>query len=352
LVGPDDVPRLPEATSDATAIFIVGLDWPSGSYRLQLSTGQDSYQTEPLLTVANDARLFALPPLPQGWTPVEANFANQVKLLGYVLPTRRAEPGAALPLTLSWQSLAPVLPDLLTYAVLLDANRQPYGSVDRYPSGFYSPLLWAEHEIVADSFTVPIHADAPPGVYALHVGQYQLVNGQPQSLALVEGGQTVDATAVVIGPIKVGGPPPGVTVTQAQPQFVVNQSFGGQITLLGYDREQNCQQAMVNCQLAIKFYWRADAAPAADYTTFLHLRDAANKNVAQKDGPPAAGRYPTGLWEAGEIIVDEITLPLAGLPPGEYTPVVGLYEFATGNRLATPGQAANELRLRPIQIKE
>ncbi|GIK43181.1 MAG: hypothetical protein BroJett011_70140 [Chloroflexota bacterium] len=352
LVGPDDVPRLPQATGDATTIFIVGPDWPSGPYHLQLDTGQDSYQTEPLLTVANDARLFALPSLPAGWTPVEANFANRIKLLGYVLPTRRVEPGGALPLTLSWQSLAPVLPDLLTYAVLLDAQQQPYGSVDRYPSGFYSPMLWAEREIIVDSFTVPVQADAPPGVYALHVGQYQLVSGQPQSLALVEGGQAADATAVVIGPIKVGGPPPGVTITEVQPQFPLNQFFGGQITLLGYDREQNCQQATVNCQLAIKLYWRADTVPAADYTTFLHLRDAANETVAQKDSPPAAGHYPTGLWEAGEIIVDEITLPLAGLPPGEYTPVVGLYEFATGNRLATPGQPANELRLRPIQIKE
>jgi hypothetical protein len=359
LIGPDDVPRLPETTSsDATAIFIVGPDWPSGPYRLQLSIGPDSYQTKPLLTVANDARLFALPSLPEGWTPVEANFANQVKLLGYVLPTRWVEPGGALPLTLYWQSLAPVLPDLLTYAVLLDAKQQSYGSVDRYASGFYSPILWAEHEIVADSFTVPIDTDAPPGVYALHVGQYQLINDQPQSLALVEGGQAVDATAVVIGPIKVGGPPPGVTVTEARPQFPLNQSFGGQITLLGYDLE-NCQQSTVNptgrlrtCQLSIRLYWRAEAVPAADYTTFLHLRDAANKTVAQKDGPPAAGRYPTGLWEAGEIIVDEITLPLAGLLPGQYTPVVGLYEFATGNRLATPGQPANELRLRPIQIKE
>lgn len=351
LVGPDDVPRLPQVTGDATVIFIVGPDWPSGPYRLQLSTGKDSYQTAPLLTVANDSRLFALPSLPEGWTPVEANFANQVKLLGYVLPTRRAEPGGALPLTLYWQSLAPVLPDLLTYAVLLDARQQPYGNVDRYPSGFYSPLLWAEHEIVADSFTVPLHADAPLGVYALHVGQYQLINGQPQSLALVEGGQAVDATAVVIGPIKVGGPPPGVTVTKAQPQFPLNQSFGDQITLLGYDLE-NCQQSTVNCQLSIRLYWRAEAVPAADYTTFLHLRDAVNETVAQKDSPPAEGRYPTALWEAGEIIVDEITLPLAGLPPGEYTPVVGLYEFATGSRLATPGQAANELPLRPIQIKE
>lgn len=352
LIGPDAVPRLPETASDATVIFIVGADWPSGPYRLRLSTSKDSYETEPLLTVANEARLFTMPSLPQGWTPVEANFANQVKLLGYVLPNRQVEPGSGLPLTLYWQSLAPVLPDLLTYAVLLDAHQQPFGHVDRYPSGFYSPILWALNEIVSDSFTLLVSAEAPPGIYTLHVGQYQVVNGQPQSLALVEKGKAAAATSVVIGPIKVGGPPPGVTVTKAQPQFPLNQDFGGQITLLGYDQKQNCQQPTVNCQLSIKLYWQAKVAPAADYTTFLHLRNKANETVAQKDNPPAAGRYPTSLWATGEIIVDEIALPLSGLPPGDYTPVLGLYELATGNRLATPGQAANELRLTPIQIKE
>jgi hypothetical protein len=104
--------------------------------------------------------------------------------------------------------------------------------------------------------------------------------------------------------------------------------------------------------LLIRLYWRAEVTPAADYTVFLHLRNAVNETVGQKDSPPAAGRYPTSLWAAGEIIVDEITLPLAGLPSGEYTPVVGMYELATGNRLAMPGQQTNELRLRPIQIKE
>ncbi|NJN98792.1 MAG: hypothetical protein HC875_34210, partial [Anaerolineales bacterium] len=174
--------------------------------------------------------------MPAGYTPVEANFANQVNLLGYVLPTRRVEPGGGLPLTLYWQSLAPVLPDLHTSAVLLDAKQQPYGSVDRYPSGFYSPILWALNEVVGDSFAVPVRADAPPGVYFLHVSQYQSVNEQPQSLKLIEVGQPVEASAVVIGPFKVGGPPPGVTLAEAAPQIPLNQSFGAQITLLGYDR--------------------------------------------------------------------------------------------------------------------
>jgi hypothetical protein len=150
---------------------------------------------------------------------------------------------------------------------------------------------------------------------------------------------------VVIGPLKVGGPPPEVITTEPKPQVILNQPFGDQITLLGYDL------IVENSTLNLAFYWRADADLLSNYTTFMHLRDTENQTITQKDNPPAGGRYPTSLWEAGEIIVDEVTLSLAELPPGQYRPVVGLYEFATGARLPVPGVPANELALDPIQLE-
>lgn len=353
LLGPDQIPRAPAASSDATAIFIVGADWPSGDYRLQAVDSAGSYQTEPLLTVANEARQFKLEPLPQGWIPVEANFANQVKLLGYTLPTRRVEPGGGLPLTLYWQSLAPVLGDYVVFDKLLDQNQQVYGGYDRLPREYYSTMLWAKGEMVEDGFAVPVSADAPPGIYNLHIGLYSLKSGAPVSLPLVQEGQPSDVTSVVIGPLKVGGPPSGVVIENPTPQQKLNQTLGNEITLLGYDVEQppnNCQSSTGECQLTIRLYWQADTTPKADYTTFLHLRDAANQNVAQKDNPPANGRYPTGLWEAGEIVVDEISLPLNDVAPGRYTPVVGLYTPASGERLPVPGQPANEIPLEPVEL--
>jgi hypothetical protein len=354
LIGPDDVPRLPEATSDATTIFIVGADWPSGSYHLRLSNSKDNYDTGPLLTVANETRLFKLPTLPEGWTSVEANFADQVKLLGYVLPARRVQPGGGLPLTLYWQSLAPVPGDFIVFDKLLDEHQQVYGGYDRLPREYYSTILWAKDEIIEDGFAVPVDPAAPGGIYNLHVGLYSLATGTPVSLPLVQAGQVSDATSVVIGPIKVGGPPPGVTVTSPEPQVKLNQTLGGQISLLGYDVEQpdhNCHlSTTAGCNLLIKLYWRADVIPSADYTTFLHLRDAANQNVAQKDSPPAGGRYPTGLWDPGEIIVDEIDLPLTDVPPGRYTPVVGLYDLNSGQRLPVPNNSAAEIALEPIEL--
>ncbi|HEX9922586.1 MAG TPA: hypothetical protein VGD99_07980, partial [Anaerolineae bacterium] len=358
LLGPDKVLRFPTVTGDSTAIFIVGADWPSGDYRLQLQDGVESYGTGSLLTVANDLRQFELPPDltgQPGWTPVEATFGSLegqplVKLVGYELPTRRTEPGEGFPLTLYWQSLAPVLPDLVTFAVLLDDDQQVHGSVDRYPAGYYSPILWAQGELVTDRFDLPIQPDAPPGIYALHLGQYQLVNDQPRSLPLLHQDQLTTATALVIGPIKVGGPPAGVTVDHPTPQITLNQFFDDAVTLLGYDMTSQDDPPISNLNLTL--YWRAESNLQIDYTTFLHLRDEAGDTVAQKDGPPAGGRYPTSLWEPGEVILDKISLPLADLSPGKYTPVIGLYNPATGDRLTLFNGPANELALKPISVTE
>jgi hypothetical protein len=351
LIGPDQVDRPPVITNLGSAVFIIGPHWPSGPYHLQLEENKQTLQTEPVLTVANEFRRFTLDPVPAGFIPVDATFTNaagqpQVKLLGYTLPTRKVDPGGGLLLTLYWQSVAPVLEDTLTFAVLLDNNLQSHGSIDRYPAGFYSPILWAENEVVRDEFTIPVQSGAPNGVYTLHVGQYRRVKGQPESLPLLQEGQPGPETAVVIGPLKVGGPPPGITVDSPVPRVVLNQTLGAQVTLLGYDK------VITGETLRLTLYWQAQTDLQTDYTTFVHLRNRVNQTVAQKDSPPAAGGYPTSLWETGEIVVDEIVLPLDQIPPGQTTPVVGLYNFITGERLPSPGIPANEIALEAFEVKE
>jgi hypothetical protein len=58
----------------------------------------------------------------------------------------------------------------------------------------------------------------------------------------------------------------------------------------------------------------------------VHLVGAEPQALAQADGPPVQGDYPTSLWAPGETIVDQRDLPIpADLPPGEYGVNVGLY---------------------------
>jgi hypothetical protein len=106
--------------------------------------------------------------------------------------------------------------------------------------------------------------------------------------------------------------------------------FGDQVALIDYTVEIDEEKWQV------RLVWEVLAPPVENYTVFVHLRDG-EKVVAQDDGEPATGHYPTGLWRKGDVIVDTHTLkppegqegecPLAGHL------AVGLYIWPTMEHL-------------------
>lgn len=313
------------------AHFIVKANWPAGRY--QLAAGREQWAVD----IENRPRQFLPSPFEQG---VQANFANKITLLGYDLPQRRVQPGQSFPLTLHWRAQETLGVNLVVFNHLLDTQAVQRGGADRIPRQYYTTLLWVPDEIVSDNYDVPVEANAPPGVYWLHVGLYP--SDQPAlSLPLVENGRLIDRTSVRLGPVKVGGPPPSVTVNQAAPQTPLSVDFGGQITLLGFDLTDAAGNAVHNSEISL--YWRANAGLSADYTVFVHFLNPQGEVVAQADGPPANGAYPSSLWDTDEIIVDHRALP--ALPPGAYSLWVGLYRPDTGERLPAAGRPDGAVKL-------
>ncbi len=187
---------------------------------------------------------------------------------------------------------------------------------------------------------MPVDTDAPPGVYWLDVGLYP--TRRPEfSLPLVVNGQPIERNSVAVGPIKVGGPPPGVTVPAADPQTALNVTFGDEITLLGY----SWAVAAAAEPPRLRLYWQAETQPTADYTVFVHVVGADGTLLAQADAPPAGGAYPTSLWDSGEIIADERAVPLP--QEDDYSVWVGLYQPDSGQRLPLPGFADGALEIDP-----
>jgi len=392
VVGPESAGQPlfePVRQWDNTALFIVGPGWSTGDYRLRLTGGDDSPITsEPLFNVIDRwERNFTEPSMTYH---LDANFADQVKLLGYDLPTRRMEAGGGLPVTVYWQGLDWMGQSYTIFSRLLATDGSAHGGRDRLPREGYRTLYWAPGEIVTDPFGVPVDADAPDGIYYLNLGLYREADQHAVSLPLVQDGQPIDATSVTIGPIKIGRTPPDFVLPSADPQVVIDQPFGEPtaLTLLGYDltavsdqpsavshqqsTEENQpainQPASPNStnstnsnnstnsinstnSLTLKLYWRSESPLPIDYTTFVHVRNAAGETVAQKDQPPLDGAYPTSLWDPGEIIADELIIPLPDeLPSGEYSLVIGLYDFTTGLRLPVPGAADDSLQLTTVEV--
>lgn len=359
LIGPDQASYVPLLEGGRSRVFIVDPRWPKrGEYTLLIQPDDHpARQTGPILLASGRGRKTQAP---ESQVAVKANFADQLKLLGYNLPDRRFQPGEEIPVMLHLQALTSMPADFLMFTRLRDRNGQVWGGRDRKPMGLYSPMLWVPGEVVEDGFTVKIEAETPPGIYYLDVGFYLPVAGSPVSLPIVQEGQFSQVTSVSLGPIKIGQISADFMVDSPAPQFSINQPLGEPValTLLGYDlTEQGGQSikgsAINNRPLTLTLYWRAQAPLAIDYTTFVHIRNSAGENIAQKDQPPVNGIYPTSLWEPGETIADEITVPLPEkLPPGMYSLVVGMYDYHTLQRLAVPDNPANEVTLTTVSRPE
>jgi hypothetical protein len=187
--------------------FTIGPRWSSGEYRVQKESPQgDNVVSEPLLVVENWwERDFEIPDI---MVPMEANFANQLKFLGYDLPQNRVKAGEAFPLTLYWQALPDRSPqaNFIQFNHLLDGAGNLRGGYDRQPLEYYSTLLWAPGEVVVDGYAVPVDPDAPPGEYFLDVGYYIMVGESAVNLPLVVDGEMADVASVTVGPINVVAP--------------------------------------------------------------------------------------------------------------------------------------------------
>ena len=78
---------------------------------------------------------------------------------------------------------------------------------------------------------------------------------------------------------------------------------GERISLLAY----NVSDRTPEIQLTL--YWQADTPIASDVTVFVHSLDSSGAILAQADGPPLEGHYPTSEWLPGKVVQDNRLLP-------------------------------------------
>jgi hypothetical protein len=102
------------------------------------------------------------------------------------------------------------------------------------------------------------------------------------------------------------------------------------VRLTGYSVRQE------DGQLLVDLVWRAEQELPIAYNVFVHLVDASGALIAQSDAQPVNWTRPTSGWAPGEYIVDSHVLSLpTSRDPSELKLLVGLYDPATGQRLAT-----------------
>ncbi len=86
----------------------------------------------------------------------------------------------------------------------------------------------------------------------------------------------------------------------------------GDIALIDYEYKLNHQALLTT------LYWRAENFLTEDFYIELTLLDDQKQPQARWLGQPLNGRYPTRAWIKGDRIRDTISLPVGGLPAGNY----------------------------------
>ncbi|MCI0476470.1 MAG: hypothetical protein L0Y55_09505, partial [Anaerolineales bacterium] len=158
-------------------------DAPPGKYEIEVGAYPVGKPGERLTTDTGDARVIlgALKIAPRDAeraasnprTRVNANFSNQVELIGYdVTPSQNT-----IQLTLYWRARAALDRDYTVFVHALDANGKIIAQVDRAPqNGNYPTSLWDTGEQVRDDYALAL----PPNSSAqrIVVGLYRADTGE------------------------------------------------------------------------------------------------------------------------------------------------------------------------------
>lgn len=125
-----------------------------------------------------------------GWTPIlpdaaapttalDVRFGAHLVLDGATLPAT-AQAGTGLVFTLDWRATAPVNQDYTAFVHLLDSAGNTVAQLDWQPHDTLGPLptsAWLPERPVADSQTLSLPGELPPGVYRLIAGLYAWQDG-------------------------------------------------------------------------------------------------------------------------------------------------------------------------------
>ena len=219
----------------------------------------------------------------------DVSFEGRARLVGWDAPDELPERGE-VEVTLYFTPEAARRRDVYALAQLwtLDAERLSSSQEELLLHWLYPPDQWREGQIVPAVVAIPVPEGLDWGAYEIAAGlsdhRHRLLNA-------------FDAN----GLLRPDGRPAERLVT------------GEPVTLT--------------------LYWEALQPPAADYTIFVHLHDASGELVAQHDGQPAEGRYPTSIWDVGDVVATSHPIILPPDTEGPYLIFAGLYEWPSLERL-------------------
>jgi hypothetical protein len=287
-------------------------------------------------------------PLPPSFRPFQhaqdVKFGDQILLLGYDVNNDHVRQDGKLRINLYWQALRRMKEDYTIYLKLVNDVYHIWGQQDSRPvwDGSFTNT-WEPGQVVGDKRELEVLPGTPPGLYRIEVILRDLHSGRTLE---PEGGGSV-----LLGPVEVPRREMS-SIDHLGIEKSLKTNLDNKVQLLGYNIESGFRPGD---NIHLTLFWQCLEEMEQSYTVFIHLLDAQDNIVAQKDNPPVDGFYPTIKWEAGEIVRDQYDLVIpSDVPPGEYRLKVGMYLAETGERLSVLDDGVplpdNQIPLQPVVI--
>lgn len=313
----------------------IGAYSPSLDARLPLLNERGQMSGTTIKVAPLDVARAAVPPddLPPIANRIDARLGETVTLLGSDRLPGTLRPGETLNLSLYWQKTGPASASQqdpcarCTVALRLEQTERQAGKTPEGQSasriqlwnghpvrGNYPFSQWQPGEFVRDRYALRLPIDIHAGTFALNLQ----VIGSDDDRAITLGIITVESSE------RMWEPPPF--------DHIVGAQLSDKVLLLGYSLDR--QQVTPGETLHLTLIWQTVAEMDTAYTVFTHLLDENEQIRGQKDNPPQKGTYPTTLWAAGEVVVDEYEIVVQdGSLPGTHAIEVGMYDPTNMQRL-------------------
>ncbi len=129
---------------------------------------------------------------------LQVNLGKQIQLSGFDLSTKQLISDQPLELALYWQAISQIEQDYTVFTQLIGPDGQVWAQQDNQPqSGRYSTAAWTLQDRVVDRYKLSLKEGAPPGVYRLLAGMYDLTTGQ-RLTAIDQNGSRLPDDAILL----------------------------------------------------------------------------------------------------------------------------------------------------------
>ena len=294
--------------------------------------------------LAIDAGTVTIAPPAKPPTPFEETIAQRynppvffgpLSLLGTDPPPERIASGDRVSFDLLWQTItAPSADYSLRWKFI-----SPIGKValeKALPLSPYSTALWRDGELEKVRYDIKVPPELPATDYGLVINVLDAEDAPLWDIDYVLTRVEILACERLFSlPREIGYP--------------LDSRLGSVVHLHGLDA--GALSAQPGDHISLTLCWKADGPTELSYTVSVHLVGPDGMLHGQVDRPPANGVAPTHSWAPGQVIIDEIALPvLANTPPGTYQIMVGLYDQKSGVSLPAYDKTGAELPNRQITL--